>query len=242
MPYGTVTLIRSRHINGARVLLHHLPCSTPAVLDNMLYAWLTLLSIAAANGALAFGARGTQNPFTGDFAGVPAFTKAFDKIKNSPIAPASQYNVDFTGAAYDDGLFTPSVESLSALSPDTFTRLEHPAYPHYSVRVKKSKFCDTGANAYTGYIDIEAKHIFFYFVCHFHTAQVTKSSVDLQSSLRVGVILTRTTSFSGQTAALDAPVPLDFSWNLVCVLERMTITLLSCYRTVPGVGRERDSL
>lgn len=41
---------------------------------------------------------------------------------------------------YDEGLFTP-LESLSALT-DTYTTLGHPAFPHYSVRIKKSDFCD----------------------------------------------------------------------------------------------------
>ncbi|KAJ7323615.1 serine carboxypeptidase [Mycena albidolilacea] len=36
-------------------------------------------------------------------------------------------------------------------------------FPHYNVRIKKSSFCDNTVNAYTGYIDIEARHIFFYF-------------------------------------------------------------------------------
>ncbi|KAF8880906.1 serine carboxypeptidase [Gymnopilus junonius] len=63
---------------------------------------------------------------------------------------------------YADGLFTP-VESLSSLSTSEFTSLGHPFFPHYSVRVKKSDFCDGTVNAYTGYIDIEARHLFFYF-------------------------------------------------------------------------------
>ncbi|KAJ7612594.1 serine carboxypeptidase [Roridomyces roridus] len=65
-------------------------------------------------------------------------------------------------AAYDDGLFTP-VEDLSALSETQFSVLGHPAFPNYNVRIKKSAFCDETVGAYTGYIDIEARHIFFYF-------------------------------------------------------------------------------
>jgi carboxypeptidase C (cathepsin A) len=83
-------------------------------------------------------------------------------------------------APYDDGLFTP-VEDLSALSADSFTTLGHPFFPNYSVRIKKTVFdCDTkstsvhlsachfpssvpSASAYTGYIDNQARHLFFYF-------------------------------------------------------------------------------
>ncbi|KAG6873261.1 hypothetical protein C0995_001035 [Termitomyces sp. Mi166 len=63
---------------------------------------------------------------------------------------------------YDDGLFTP-VEDLSALSQNEYTLLGHPTFPAHSVRIKKTKFCDGGVNSYTGYIDIEARHFFFYF-------------------------------------------------------------------------------
>ncbi|KAI0777168.1 serine carboxypeptidase [Trametes elegans] len=63
---------------------------------------------------------------------------------------------------YDQGLFTP-LEDLSALPSEEFTQLEHPAFPHHSVRMKQSLFCDGTARAYTGYIDAEARHLFFYF-------------------------------------------------------------------------------
>src|SRR5438105_948552 len=43
---------------------------------------------------------------------------------------------------YDWGLFTP-LESLSRVSEQDFTVLGHPFFPKYSVRIKKSKFCDT---------------------------------------------------------------------------------------------------
>ncbi|KAH7926024.1 alpha/beta-hydrolase [Leucogyrophana mollusca] len=55
------------------------------------------------------------------------------------------------------------VEALNTLPDAQFTTLEHPSFPAYSVRVKKSQFCDETVNAYTGYIDIEARHLFFYF-------------------------------------------------------------------------------
>ncbi|EIN13162.1 serine carboxypeptidase [Punctularia strigosozonata HHB-11173 SS5] len=78
-------------------------------------------------------------------------------------ASGSVASYDLKVSNFDAGLFTP-VESLSALSDATYTTLAHPAFPKHSVRIKKSTdFCDGGVNAYTGYIDIEAKHLFFYF-------------------------------------------------------------------------------
>ncbi|KAJ7751869.1 serine carboxypeptidase [Mycena maculata] len=68
----------------------------------------------------------------------------------------------FGAPAYDDGLFTP-LEDMNALSETEFSVLGHPVFPNYEVRIKKSAFCDETVKAYTGYIDIEARHIFFYF-------------------------------------------------------------------------------
>ncbi|PPQ83849.1 hypothetical protein CVT25_000908 [Psilocybe cyanescens] len=82
------------------------------------------------------------------------FASAWDAYSNGQISLGH--------ATYADGLFTP-VESLSSLSTSEFTTLGHPFFPHYSVRVKKSQFCDETVNAYTGYIDVEARHLFFYF-------------------------------------------------------------------------------
>ncbi|TFK77895.1 alpha/beta-hydrolase, partial [Polyporus arcularius HHB13444] len=65
-------------------------------------------------------------------------------------------------ASYDAGLFTP-IEDLHTLSASQYTTLRHPSVPHHSVRIKQSRFCDGEAQAYTGYIDIEARHLFFYF-------------------------------------------------------------------------------
>ncbi|XP_006457521.1 hypothetical protein AGABI2DRAFT_139843 [Agaricus bisporus var. bisporus H97] len=65
--------------------------------------------------------------------------------------------------AYNDGLFTP-LEDLSFVHSNSYTTLKHPAFPKHSVRIKKSfDFCDPHVNSYTGYIDIEARHLFFYF-------------------------------------------------------------------------------
>ncbi|KAF8879944.1 serine carboxypeptidase [Infundibulicybe gibba] len=52
---------------------------------------------------------------------------------------------------------------LGSLSKSNFSTLKHPALPHHSIRIKKTNFCDGTVGAYTGYIDIEARHLFFYF-------------------------------------------------------------------------------
>ncbi|KAF9242675.1 serine carboxypeptidase [Melanogaster broomeanus] len=100
---------------------------------------LGLLSLAIVSSASAQAFLGLKSPTT------------------KPFAPSDSY-----AARYDDGLFTP-VEHLSTLSVDAFTTLSHPVFPNYSVRIKKSDFCDGTVNAYTGYIDIQARHLFFYF-------------------------------------------------------------------------------
>ncbi|KZS95430.1 peptidase S10, serine carboxypeptidase [Sistotremastrum niveocremeum HHB9708] len=56
--------------------------------------------------------------------------------------------------------------SLSSLSEEHYTVLEHPHFQSHSVRIRKapSDFCDPSVVKYTGYIDTSAaRHIFFYF-------------------------------------------------------------------------------
>ncbi|TFY74066.1 hypothetical protein EWM64_g9945, partial [Hericium alpestre] len=77
-------------------------------------------------------------------------------------APQQPFSQAAAWDTYDAGLFTP-VESLSALSTSEFTTFSHPLFPKHSARIKKTEWCDSTVPAYTGYIDIEAKHIFFYF-------------------------------------------------------------------------------
>ncbi|KAH8108845.1 serine carboxypeptidase [Phellopilus nigrolimitatus] len=52
---------------------------------------------------------------------------------------------------------------LTTVSSDHFTTFSHPAFPGRSARIKKSNFCDGNVASYTGYIDVGAKHLFFYF-------------------------------------------------------------------------------
>lgn len=100
---------------------------------------------------------------------------------NAKTVTKPKVNADW-GSSYDEGLFSP-LEELSALSEDGFTTMEHPAFPNHSVRIKKTPagFCDDSVRSvynlfscftslfdlaystYTGYIDIEARHLFFYF-------------------------------------------------------------------------------
>jgi len=67
----------------------------------------------------------------------------------------------------DQAVFSP-VENvgpleLSTLQSESFTRFSHPEIQGVGARIKKSKFCDGGADTYTGYIDAGTRHLFFYF-------------------------------------------------------------------------------
>ncbi|KAJ7122654.1 serine carboxypeptidase [Mycena crocata] len=76
-------------------------------------------------------------------------------------ANASQ-KVFSTPGSNDVNAFTPT-GTLDILSETSFTSLGHPSFPQYGVRIKKSNFCDETVSAYTGYVDIQARHLFFYF-------------------------------------------------------------------------------
>ncbi|KAK2459316.1 hypothetical protein APHAL10511_008671 [Amanita phalloides] len=82
---------------------------------------------------------------------------------SKPAAPAFQLpRVYDAHSSYDSGLFTP-FRDLSVLSSDSYSQLTHPFFPRHALRIKKSTFCDGTVNSYTGYIDVEARHLFFYF-------------------------------------------------------------------------------
>jgi len=55
------------------------------------------------------------------------------------------------------------VGELGAVESVQWTTLRHPVFPKYSARIKQTHFCDSTVKAYTGYIDFQAKHLFFYF-------------------------------------------------------------------------------
>ncbi|KAH7098172.1 peptidase S10, serine carboxypeptidase [Auriculariales sp. MPI-PUGE-AT-0066] len=62
-----------------------------------------------------------------------------------------------------DGFPAPKQE-LSSLALDKFTTLKHNAYPDHSMRIKRTRDMPTNrSSSYAGYIDIEARHLFFYF-------------------------------------------------------------------------------
>jgi carboxypeptidase C (cathepsin A) len=58
--------------------------------------------------------------------------------------------------------------NASAFSFDEYAHLTHAGFPNHRVRAKKTHVCDGTAecaahSAYTGYIDVGARHLFFYF-------------------------------------------------------------------------------
>ncbi|KAJ6579699.1 serine carboxypeptidase [Mycena vulgaris] len=77
------------------------------------------------------------------------------------IAQASQ--TVFNAARSDAAQIVALVGTLEALSETSFNALSHPAFPQYVVRIKRTPFCDETVRAYTGYIDVAARHLFFYF-------------------------------------------------------------------------------
>ncbi|KAA1475366.1 serine carboxypeptidase [Dentipellis sp. KUC8613] len=101
-----------------------------------------------------------QSLFT--LSSVLSFTTLTAAHRQQTLSNTGSNRALWNAQSYDEGLFNP-VESLSALSSSEYTTLSHPLFPRHSARIKKTDFCDTTVAAYTGYIDIEAKHIFFYF-------------------------------------------------------------------------------
>ncbi|KAL6308023.1 serine carboxypeptidase [Sparassis latifolia] len=77
------------------------------------------------------------------------------------IHPSNQLRTPLAAESYDTGSFS-AVGDPTLLSVSHFTTLSHPAFPNHSVRIKKANICD-GDEAYTGYFDIEARHLFFFF-------------------------------------------------------------------------------
>lgn len=59
------------------------------------------------------------------------------------LRPASdEVSLRFAHEQYDAGLFSPPFSSLSAVPEMEWGILSHPLFPKYSVRLKKSSFCD----------------------------------------------------------------------------------------------------
>ncbi|KZV59826.1 serine carboxypeptidase [Peniophora sp. CONT] len=80
------------------------------------------------------------------------------------LGSSSQWTTGDAWSAYDapaDGFS--AVGALSSVQTESFTSFSHPLFPKYSARIKQTEWCDSTVKAYTGYIDIEARHLFFYF-------------------------------------------------------------------------------
>jgi hypothetical protein len=68
----------------------------------------------------------------------PEKKESIQKHANKRMEKKDSHHSD---TIYDYGLFNP-IETLSTLSETEFTTLGHPAFPRYSVRIKKTSFCD----------------------------------------------------------------------------------------------------
>ncbi|KAF7323336.1 Carboxypeptidase [Mycena chlorophos] len=61
------------------------------------------------------------------------------------------------------------VSALLLVRASAYTTLKHTAFPDYGVRIKATNsrkttgFCDHGVESYAGYIDFQARHLFFYY-------------------------------------------------------------------------------
>ncbi|KAF7323435.1 Carboxypeptidase [Mycena chlorophos] len=59
--------------------------------------------------------------------------------------------------------------ALLLVGATAYTTLKHSAFPDYGVRIKATNsrkttgFCDPGVESYAGYIDFQARHLFFYY-------------------------------------------------------------------------------
>ncbi|KAG8877928.1 hypothetical protein FRB98_006480 [Tulasnella sp. 332] len=79
--------------------------------------------------------------------------------ETNPVVGSTRFNLPENAAKWSS-----PTNGLSALNSDTFTTLLHPAFPEHSVRIKQvDHWCEPTAKSYSGYIDFQAKHLFFYF-------------------------------------------------------------------------------
>ncbi|KAF9528150.1 serine carboxypeptidase [Crepidotus variabilis] len=80
----------------------------------------------------------------------------------SQAAQQIPFTTSFQTSVQVQGPFAP-LGNLSLLAQDSFSVLEHPEIPDYSIRIKKSQICDGLVDAYTGYLDAGSRHSFFWF-------------------------------------------------------------------------------
>jgi hypothetical protein len=119
---------------------------------------------------------------------------------------------------------------LRTLSAETYTMLKHPQFPKLSIRIKRSQLCENDtSNAYTGYIDVGAHHLFFYFVrCvsfGFETKLITRGYY--YRRLRADEIRLRMMSCCGIAVDRAAQARWACSWNLVHISSILLVALLS---------------
>jgi len=86
-------------------------------------------------------------------------------VQHSPLTevPVTKSWADLPSGARPLGSAFQPVGELRAVGSDQWTILRHPILPKHSARIKEADFCDTTVKAYTGYMDFDEKHLFFYF-------------------------------------------------------------------------------
>ena len=102
-------------------------------------SWISfLIGTCVSVGVQAQRASGSVQTPLSTFLFYPEKMKVF---KNMILINEWKKDSHHSDTIYDYGLFNP-IETLSTLSETEFTTLGHPVFPRYSVRIKKTSFCD----------------------------------------------------------------------------------------------------
>jgi hypothetical protein len=130
-------------------------------------------------------------------------------------------------ASYDDEMFTP-VGDLSLLNESGYTTFGHPLYPHYGVRMKRTRFCDETVRFET-LLDL--------------SPSLAINGVDLTELTRGISISKRGTCFSTslRVETNQTRTMLYFGRMGVCNVQLICQTRLSCIKQGPAVLRPWDS-
>lgn len=86
---------------------------------------------------LASTTEGSRRLFESTVSSSAESWKPYLRTRNVSGVPLMTSNQDI----YNKDLFSP-LEDLSVLSETEFTHLSHPEFPHHSIRIKKTPFCD----------------------------------------------------------------------------------------------------